>query len=147
MMSKNQIIVLTAAGLVILGAVVMVITIQQGKYSESKEMRTDIVGSSSKKNNCTKETGSEIVMMKGNEYEPRDLSIKKCTKVIFKNVSSEPHWPASDIHPTHGIYPEFDPKQPAAAGSEWSFVFDRVGTWKYHDHLDPATRGVIEVSE
>lgn len=145
MMSKNQIIILTAAGLLILGAVVMVITIKMGKYSENREVRTDIVESSSKKNNCTKETGLEIVMIKDDIYEPKDLSIKKCTKVVFKNVSSEPHWPASDIHPTHGIYPEFDPREPVDPEGEWSFIFDRAGTWKYHDHLKPVIRGVIEV--
>lgn len=147
MKRKNQIIKLTAAGLVVLAAVVMVILFRQGKNSDSRAITADIIGTSSKKNNCTGESGSEIVMMKENNYEPKDLSIKKCTKVVFKNVSSEPHWPASDIHPTHGIYPEFDPREPIESGSEWSFVFDRAGAWKYHDHLNPATRGVIEVLE
>lgn len=147
MKRKNQFITLTAAGLALLIIVVAVIIFSRGQNSDSRETTVDIIGTSSKKNNCAKEAGSEIVMMKNNNYEPKDLSIKKCTKVIFRNVSSEPHWPASNIHPTHGIYPELDPKQPVDAGSEWSFVFDRVGSWKYHDHLKPAIRGVIEVLE
>lgn len=86
------------------------------------------------------------IIMKDKTYEPQNLEIKKGTKVIFKNESSEPRWPASNIHPTHGIYPEFDPKQPIEPGQEWSFVFDKEGRWKYHDHLVPLIRGEIIVS-
>ena len=80
-------------------------------------------------------------------FEPNILTIKKNTKVIFKNEDTVDRWPASDLHPTHGIYPEFDPQQPVAPNSEWSFVFDKVGTWKYHDHLIPSFRGEIKVEE
>lgn len=79
-------------------------------------------------------------------YSPVDIEIKKGTKVIFKNESGQARWPASNIHPTHGIYPEFDPKQPVNPGDSWSFVFDKVGAWKYHDHLVPSTRGIITVT-
>ena len=89
----------------------------------------------------------KTVIMKEGVFEPETLTIQKCTQVIFKNQDKNAHWPASNLHPTHGIYPEFDPKQPIEAGKEWSFVFDKVGKWKYHDHLSPSTRGVIEVKE
>ena len=96
---------------------------------------------------CLKEVATVTVAMGSDFYEPGNLTVKKCTRVIFKNDSNKAHWPASDIHPTHGIYPEFDPKEAVEAGSEWSFVFDRAGRWKYHDHLMPVVRGVIEVAE
>lgn len=86
------------------------------------------------------------IIMKEEIYEPQNIEIKKGTKVIFKNEAKEPRWPASNIHPTHGIYPEFDPKQPVQADSEWSFVFDKEGKWKYHDHLVPLIRGEIIVN-
>ena len=86
-----------------------------------------------------------IIIMKDDKYEPQNPEIKKGTKVIFKNTSTEPRWPASNIHPTHGIYPEFDPREPVPSGSEWSFVFEKAGRWKYHDHLVPLIRGEITV--
>lgn len=98
-------------------------------------------------NACKQVVGEETVFMGSDGYKPKDMSFKLCTKVTFKNDSAEPLWVASDIHPTHGIYPQFDPREPVEAGSEWSFVFYRVGRWKYHDHLNPTIRGVIEVSE
>lgn len=96
---------------------------------------------------CKEAIGEEIMVMGKDGYQPKDLDIRLCTKVIFKNDSDESLWVASDIHPTHGIYPQFDPKKPVEAGSEWSFVFGKVGRWKYHDHLNPTIRGVIEVTE
>jgi hypothetical protein len=54
-------------------------------------------------------------------------------------------WPASDFHPTHNLYPEFDPKKPIAQNSSWVFVFDKSGKWTYHNHLFPSQIGTIIV--
>lgn len=90
---------------------------------------------------------TETVVMKVNTFEPKTLTIQKGTKVIFKNEDTQDHWPASAIHPAHQIYPQFDPKQNIKPGDEWSFVFEKVGNWKYHDHLNPSTTGEIRVVE
>ena len=90
---------------------------------------------------------TQSVIMKADSFQPETLTVKKCTKVTFKNQDKIPRWPASNLHPTHGIYPEFDPLEPVEVGKEWSFVFDKVGSWKYHDHLLPSIRGTIVVSE
>ena len=87
-----------------------------------------------------------IIIMKADKFEPETVQIKKGTKVIFKNEDQVDRWPASNLHPTHGIYPEFDPQKPVPVGTSWEFTFDKVGTWKYHDHLIPSIRGVIVVS-
>lgn len=80
-------------------------------------------------------------------FTPSVLKIKNGTEVTFTNESSESRWPASNIHPTHAIYPEFDPKKPIQKGSVWVFKFGKKGIWKYHDHLDPSLIGTIEVVE
>ncbi len=78
-------------------------------------------------------------------YEPNEVTIQKGDIVLWKNESSEFHWPASDLHPTHGIYPEFDPLRPLDTGEDWKFQFDKVGTWKFHDHIRANKVGVIHV--
>lgn len=95
---------------------------------------------------CSMTSGEATMIMKEEGYEPKDLEIKLCSRVVFKNSSQESMWPASNIHPTHGIYPEFDPQEPVKAGGEWSFIFDREGRWKYHDHLKPLISGTITVN-
>lgn len=80
-------------------------------------------------------------------FSPETIIIQKNTKVIFQNNTNEPRWPASNIHPTHGIYPEFDPQRPIQPGESWSFVFTKVGKWRMHDHLSPRIVGSITVTE
>lgn len=80
-------------------------------------------------------------------FEPRDVRISKGTRVSFRTDRTEPFWPASDAHPTHSIYPEFDAKKPVSVSSTWSFVFQKVGAWGYHDHLRSYFNGTIYVDE
>lgn len=94
--------------------------------------------------NETRESHTEVLMKTG-MFDPSELTVETGTKVIFKNADENTHWPASNLHPTHGIYPEFDPKKAIGPGDEWSFTFDKAGKWKYHDHLFPQIRGTINV--
>lgn len=84
--------------------------------------------------------------MKKDTFVPDKIEIKKGTKVIFKNEDQEARWPASNLHPTHGIYPEFDPRKPVETGEVWSFVFEKPGSFKFHDHLIPSIRGMVTVN-
>jgi plastocyanin len=80
-------------------------------------------------------------------YSHTSITIARGTTVIFRNESSRDMWPASDVHPTHTIYSEFDAKRGIAPGEEYSFTFARVGTWGFHDHLNPFQIGTITVTE
>lgn len=84
--------------------------------------------------------------MSDSAYAPQSITVKRCTKVTFKNDSTSDRWPASDLHPTHGIYPEFDPQIEVPVGKSWSYVFSKIGNWRYHDHLNPIIRGKITVT-
>lgn len=79
------------------------------------------------------------------KYLPESLTIKQGDEVRFINESGRDMWPASATHPTHEMYPEFDPKQPIPNGQMWPFVFGKTGGWNYHDHLNPSVGGVIVV--
>jgi plastocyanin len=87
------------------------------------------------------------VVMSTDSYTPSTFTVKKGSRVVFRNASEVPRWPASDYHPTHGIYPEFDPQEEIAPGEEWAFVFEKPGKWKMHDHLEPKIKGVVTVTE
>ncbi len=79
-------------------------------------------------------------------FVPRTVVIARNDTVVFVNEAKSEMWPASDAHPTHGLYAQFDPKDPIPAGEKWRFRFTRAGDWSYHDHLMPEMRGSIIVS-
>ena len=93
-------------------------------------------------------------------FTPSEINIQVGTEVIFVNIGEQEHWPAGNDHPSHILYdgtnlkthcdPLFSPKSfDACKGIKkeetWSFVFDKVGTYKFHDHLWPQFEGVITV--
>lgn len=101
----------------------------------------------------------KIVIYTDSGFSPSALSIKKDETVIFKNQSSRSMWPASAMHPTHRVYSEttldehcpdttgmaFDACAGILPGSSWKFIFNKTGTWKYHDHLNPTNYGAVVV--
>ncbi len=94
-----------------------------------------------------KKGGGPIVVMnmKDDGFEPVNITIKQGETMEFRNDGKNEHWPASNIHPTHEIYTEFDPKRPIAPDASWSFTFGEAGKWRYHDHLYPEIGGLISV--
>jgi plastocyanin len=78
-------------------------------------------------------------------FSPAEITINQNDVVKFISTADKEFWPASDPHPTHTDYSEFDPKQPIESNSSWSFTFDKTGDWKFHDHLFFTHRGVIHV--
>ncbi len=78
-------------------------------------------------------------------FEPAELRVPVGTVITFENHTQKTFWPASNFHPSHKIYPEFDSKKPIPAGDSWSFRFSVAGVWRYHDHLNSRHTGTIIV--
>jgi plastocyanin len=78
-------------------------------------------------------------------YSPSTITIKKNEAVIFTNNSNRDMWPASDNHPSHSLYPEFDATGSISPGDTYTFTFTKIGTWGYHDHEKPSCTGTITV--
>jgi len=81
-------------------------------------------------------------------FSPAKITVKKGQTVKFINRSGSPMSVASDPHPTHTIYPEFDQYKTTFKGkTEFDFVFGKVGTWGYHNHAKPTDTGTVVVTE
>lgn len=89
-----------------------------------------------------------IVIYDANGFSPNTITIKKGDTVIFQNKTGKPASVASGAHPTHLLYPEFDQYKTDQRGKdEFRFTFEKVGTWKYHDHLNANMTGTVIVTE
>jgi plastocyanin len=82
-----------------------------------------------------------------NGFEPNEITVYTGDKVIFVSDDIIPFWPASNPHPTHENYSEFDPKNRIFAPENWEFTFQKEGTWDYHDHINDHATGRIIVVE
>lgn len=80
-------------------------------------------------------------------FAPSNLSVKIGDTVIFNNNSSGSMWIASDPHPTHTLYPEFDQKKSVAKDGSYTFIFDKEGTWGYHNHVNATRKGTVTVTK
>jgi hypothetical protein len=80
-------------------------------------------------------------------FEPREITIRRGSTVTFRSTTGKQYWPASNLHPNHEIFPTFDPKRPLGPSETWTFQFDLLGTWGYHDHLRSYFVGVIHVAD
>lgn len=92
-------------------------------------------------------------------YEPANITIRVGDTVGFANVGLYGRWPASNIHPTHSVYPGthidkchtsdgvgmFDACTEMMPGETFYFTFHEPGNWRYHDHITPDFNGVIVV--
>jgi plastocyanin len=91
--------------------------------------------------------GSVVVHVTEKGFEPGSVEVAAGETVVFENVDDEGHWPASDDHPTHEIYPAFDPNKPIQPNTSWSVTLDKPGRWAYHDHMNPTLTGEVVVQE
>ena len=93
------------------------------------------------------QTQTIVIELSENGFQPEKLTIEKGDTVRFITSTDKFFWPASNLHPTHTAYSEFDPKQPLAQGEAWLFTFEKTGNWNFHDHLTPRLKGTVTVEE
>lgn len=75
-------------------------------------------------------------------YIPNNLEVPVGSTVSFKNLTQSDNWVASDPHPVHTDNSSFD-----AGGDEeiYTFTFDQIGTFGYHNHYKSIHRGSVRV--
>ena len=98
-------------------------------------------------------------------FSPETVTVSQGDVVQFVNDSTNDMWVASAVHPTHEEYSGTTREEhcatPAAgtstavdtddafdqceAGNEYSFTFDQIGSWGYHNHLVPQDTGTVIV--
>lgn len=97
------------------------------------------------RNNNSDLVSKNAIVILADRFEPSNLTITKGQVVTFINRDTDDHWPASDDHPSHQLYPQFDPRRSIKPGESWTFTFNEAGTWDFHDHIYPSMRGKVVV--
>lgn len=106
----------------------------------------------------TASTGAPMtatVTYNGSSFSPSTVTIAKGGTVTFTS-SSGSMWVASNPHPSHEGYSGTTRSQhcpdvagtafdQCAPGTSYSFVFQKSGSWGYHNHLNASMSGTVIV--
>lgn len=87
------------------------------------------------------------VIYNGTVFTPQSVTVKKGTTVKFTNQSETKMWVASSPHPQHTDLPGFDQLQGSDNGSSYEYTFEKSGSWKFHNHLNPKAFGTVVVEQ
>lgn len=117
--------------------------VRTGESLPSSIIETD--PSSMPAHNMSGMAGMTRIRYTDNGFLPKEIKGPVGTMVEFVNESSMDMWVASNLHPEHEELPTFDQFRPYKIGGVYRYVFDKAGTWEYHDHLNPALEGVVNI--
>lgn len=90
------------------------------------------------------QSNSADVTVTANGFEPKDITIKAGDKVTWTNESSAKVTINSAVHPTHLLWP-FLNLGSFENGQVVSVVFEKIGTYKYHNHFNASQVGTVTV--
>lgn len=76
--------------------------------------------------------------MKAIMFEPKNIKVKKGTKVIWTNSDSVAHYVNTDSHPGHSYEPGIN-SDVLQSGDSYSYTFTKVGLYPYHCSAHAAT--------
>ncbi len=107
--------------------------------------------------NASTAPASATVTYNGSSFSPASVTVKLGAVVTFTSTAGN-MWVASAPHPAHTGYDGTSrathcaagytgaaPFDQCSAGTSYTFTFDKVGTWPYHNHLDSGSHGTIVV--
>lgn len=91
-------------------------------------------------------------------FTPGEVRVKVGGTVTWVDQETGDMWVASDVHPTHSEYAGTSLREhcddatdvsfdQCERGGTYSFTFDKVGTWEYHNHADSSHTGRVIVVE
>lgn len=90
---------------------------------------------------------SATVVYDAQGFSPKSITVKVGSTVSWVNKGTQGMWVASAMHPTHQLLPGFDQLKSVSNGGTYEYTFVKVGTWKYHMHLNPSDTGTVVVTE
>lgn len=77
-------------------------------------------------------------------FNPSVVTISVGDSITWVNKDDLIRQVASDPHPSHSALPSLESEE-LAQDDDYTYTFDKVGEWFYHDHMNPISKGTIIV--
>lgn len=139
---NNKTLITIIAVLVLIGAVV-VITGKSGNETTQSTSQSTPAQTQETGGTVPKETVANVDLTSSG-FDPKTITVKTGTRVIWLNKSGDVATVHSDMHPTHQLYAPINLGE-FPDGSSVQLVFDKPGEYGYHDHLNPSRTGTVVV--
>lgn len=151
-MNKNILIALVVIVLLVLGFVIVkgssnkavTPTVTPSATTEKPSSSPSAMEKSPSKEPEAMSQKEDTVTLSASGFEPATITVKKGDKVVWVNKSGDSATVDSDNHPTHLLYPPLN-MGTFDDGAKHELVFDKAGTYTYHDHFHPSRRGKVVV--
>ncbi|HEX8763469.1 MAG TPA: cupredoxin domain-containing protein [Candidatus Saccharimonadales bacterium] len=114
--SKRTLISMAAAAVLVIGSVLALIMTRKDSVLPPSVATVEIT-----------ETG----------FNPLVIKVKKGDRIQWVNKDSRLHQPAADPHPTSSSLPSLKSNEAILKDETYTAVFEKSGTFTYHDFLDP----------
>lgn len=135
--SGRMMAILIIGGVILIGAMLLFTVAFQNQSKQPKGTTPQISPQSQQQTPPSQLPVSAEVTITKDSFVPQAIQVKKNTQITFTNTDSKPHWIASDPHPMHNSLTGFDSKKALGKNDSFSFLFEKSGTFTYHDHLNP----------
>lgn len=138
---NNKILIGAIAILVIIGAAIVMTT--KTNNTPAQPDNTQTINPTQSQTIPPTITRSDITLNKDG-FSPQTLTVKVGTVVTWINASGAKASVNSAQHPTHQVYSPLNLGE-FGDGSSVQLIFDKAGSYKYHDHFHPERTGTVIV--
>jgi len=157
-------------GIVVLGAIILGVSFMNksqptsasndttGATSQTQTLPNETITPGTSGVQTTTTTAKQTVEVDYTDsgFTPNAILINTGDTVKFVNKSSEDMWVGSDFHPSHTLYSGTSLREhcpdtagttfdQCGTGNEYSFTFQKVGAWTYHNHKNSSMKGSVSV--
>ena len=141
-MSKN--VVITGAVILVLAVLGWYFTRPKQTITPTPESTTQTTTPNGSVAPAEATASSRTVSITASGFQSKDITVKAGDSVAFENTDKVNHTVNSDPHPIHSLFP-FLNAGTIKPGDKKTIMFDKAGTYKYHDHLNPSLTGSVTV--
>lgn len=146
-MNNSKILFVVFTLIVIFAAGIILLNNKQVNKTTTQPIQTNINTKANSAQELQKKEAARkevVVNVAKTGFTPQTINIKTGTRVIWINKTENPVTVNSAEHPTHLVYPPLNLGE-FGKNSSVQLVFEKLGTYRYHNHLIPDQTGVVVV--
>ena len=144
--NKTMTVFVIGVVLLVVGVAVLLVVTRSNHQQQTLLPQSGSDSKDSQSETALPPHNESMVRITSSGFEPATIIVKKGDSLRFVNQDQKVHRIVSDPHPTHALLPGFDSIEPLEQAESYSFIFEKTGTFTYHDELNPLTlKGTVVV--